>query len=272
MSESVYTRALAPLAIRTAAVTGHVAGMTRLSLSTARALRSSPRLWAGETVSQSAQVVRRCAVPLFISAGFYIFGVAVMVAAGTLRALGAQDRIGQGISVGTVREFAAWVAGMLVAGIAGTAIASDLGARRIRDELDALAVLAIDPVRSLVLPRFLALVVMTPLMFLWTVFSASIVGAYGAQAVQGLPLASYLAAYQTLGAADVVAALVKTSLMGLLIAVVSCYMGMTASGGPEGVARNVNRAVVVIFVGIWVLNFFFNALFLGLFPSAQDLR
>ena len=270
MPERAPTRA--PLGAATIAASGEIAGMTRLTGLTARALRSHPRLWVAETVTQSSLVVRRCVMPLFVSAGFFIFGVAVMVAAGTLRALGAQDRIGQGISVGTSREFAAWVAGMLVAGIAGTAIASDLGARRIRDELDALAVLAVDPVRSLVLPRFLALTLMTPLLFLWTVFSGGLVGALGAQAVQGLPIASYMAAFSTIGAADVIAGVVKTGIMGLLIAIVSCYMGMTASGGPEGVARNVNRAVVIIFVGIWVLNFFFNALFLGLFPSAQDLR
>lgn len=272
MPDTPATERPVPLPANVIAFSGHVAGTTRLLVLTLKALRGSPRGWAGETLSQAAHIIRRCVLPLLISAGFFIFGVAVMVAAGTLRALGAQDRIGQGIAVGTTREFAAWVAGMLVAGIAGTAITSDLGARRIRDELDALSVLGVDPVRSLVLPRFLALAVTTPLLFLWTVFSASLVGAVGAQVVQGLPIASYLAAYQTLGAPDVVAALLKTSLMGLMIAVVSCYMGMTASGGPEGVARNVNRAVVVIFVGIWVLNFFFNAFFLGLFPAVQDLR
>lgn len=248
------------------------AGIARLTGAALRALVRGPRTWVGEFLEQCSIVVRRCVVPLFVSASFYIFGVAVMVAAGTLRALGAQDRIGQGVSVGTVREFACWVTAMLVAGIAGTAITSDLGARRIRDELDAMAVLGVDPVRQLVLPRFLALALMTPLLFLWTVFAGGLTGALGAAVVQGLPIASFLESFRTLGAPDVVAALLKMSLMGVLVAAVSCYMGMTASGGPEGVARNVNRAVVVAFVGIWVLNFFFNALFLGLVPEAQDLR
>lgn len=260
------------LAGRAVSVSSETAGMVRMVRHTLRCAFGGHGSWRGEFLAESATVVRRCVVPLFVSAFFFIFGVAVMVAAGTLRALGAQDRIGQGISVGTVREFACWVTGMLVAGIAGTAIASDLGARRVREELDALQVIGVDPMRSLVLPRFLALAVMTPLLFLWTELGCALTGAVGGQLVQGVPIASYMASFDTIDAADVLAALVKMSLIGLLVATVSCYMGMTASGGPEGVSRNVNRAVVVIFVGIWVLNFFFNALFLGLFPSAQALR
>lgn len=253
-------------------VTTETAGIARLSTQVLHALVRGPRSWSGEFLDQCATVVRRCVMPLLVSASFYIFGVAVMVAAGTLRAIGAQDRIGQGIAVGTVREFACWVTAMLVAGVAGTAITSDLGARRIRDELDAMSVLGVDPVRALVLPRFLALALMTPLLFLWTVTAGAVTGALGAAVVQGLPIASYLEAFRTLSSPDVIAALVKMSLTGILVAAVCCHMGMTASGGPEGVARNVNRGVVIAFVGIWVVNFFFNALFLGLVPGAQDVR
>ncbi len=252
-------------------VSGETSGMLLLAYATLRALLG-PLTWVGEATAQAALIVRRCLVPLAISAAFFIFGVGVMVAAGTLRALGAQDRLGQGVSVGTVREFAAWVTGMLVAGIAGTAICSDLGARRVREELDAMAVLAVDPVRSLVLPRFLALAAVTPLLYLWTIFCAGLTGAVGGWAVQGLPIASYLSAYDTLNALDVFSGLLKMALTGVCVATICCYKGLTASGGPEGVGRSVNRAVVLAFVAVWVLNFCFNAIYLGLFPDAQALR
>lgn len=228
--------------------------------------------WRQEFVAQCAVIIRRCTIPLAISAAAFIFGVVTILIAGELRALGALDRAGRGTALGATREFATWMTGMLVGGIAGTAICADLGARKVREELDAMAVLATDTIRSLVLPRYAAMAVMTPVMFLWTAFCGVMTGAIATNLVQGLPVAAYLSTASTLVTVDVFAALVKMALMGVLVATVFCFKGLHARGGAEGVGRAVNEAVVVVFILIFVFNYLFNSLYLGTFPEAQQLR
>src|SRR5436190_14738350 len=133
--------------------------------------------WRREFVAQSAITVRRCLLPLAISASAFIIGIVVFIVAGELRSFGALDRAGNGTALGATREFGTWITGLLVAGVAGTAICADLGARKVREELDALAVIGVDTTRSLVLPRFVALAAMTPVLFAWTAFWGTAAGA-----------------------------------------------------------------------------------------------
>lgn len=249
-----------------------LSGMIRLTGGTLRRLVTPPFSWRGELVAQAALVIRRCLLPLAVSSAAFIFGVGVMLSGGTLNVLGVPDRLGGGIAFAATREFATWITGMLVAGIAGTAICSDLGARKVRDELDALAVLGTDPIRQLILPRYLALVLMAPLMYLWTAFIGAVVAALGNAWLYGVPIASYVASFNTLVFVDVVGALLKTSIFGVVIATVFCFKGMNARGGSEGVGRQVNQAVVIVFAAIWTLNFIFNATYLAAFPETQALR
>ena len=134
-----------------------------------------------------------------------------------------------------IREIGPDVTGIVLAGVAGTAITADLGARKIREELDALQVLGVDPIKNLVVPRFLALMVVTGLFNIY----AMLFGMFGgllAEIVKGQPLGPFWdTLFANASTTDLWGSVLKTTLYGAIIAIVCCYKGMTASGGAEGV-------------------------------------
>ena len=172
----------------------------------------------------------------------------------------------------SIREFAPWVDSMIVAGVAGTAITADLGARKIREELDALQVLGVDPVKNLVVPRFLALMLVTGLLDVY----ALIFGIFGgilAEMVYHQNLAGFWATFfANASVTDLWGSVVKTTMFGAIIAIVCCYKGMTASGGAAGVGRAVNEAVVIAFAGIWAFNYVFTQTLLATHPEILVIR
>jgi phospholipid/cholesterol/gamma-HCH transport system permease protein len=88
----------------------------------------------------------------------------------------------------------------------------------------------------------------------------------------GYPVASFINSAGQYPLADLFAALIKATLIGFVIALVSCYKGMNAKGGSAGVGRAVNQAVVICFAATWILNYLFNTFYLAAFPAAQNLR
>ncbi len=122
-----------------------------------------PYPYGGEFVSQFLFVLRLCWFPLIVSTVAFGYGAPGLQAANFLVLFGAIDRLGGFFVLASIREFAPFVTAIVLAGVAGTAITADLGARKIREELDALQVLGVDPVKNLVVPRFLALMTVTGL-------------------------------------------------------------------------------------------------------------
>ena len=122
-----------------------------------------PYPYGSEFVGQFLFALRLCWLPLMISTVAVCFGAPGLQAANFLTLFGAIDRLGGFFVLAVIREFAPFVCAIIVAGVAGTAITADLGARKIREELDALQVLGVDPVKNLVVPRFLALMLVTGL-------------------------------------------------------------------------------------------------------------
>ena len=123
-----------------------------------------PYPYGGEFMSQFLFALRLCWFPLLICTVAFGYGAPGLQAANFLTLFGALDRLGGFFVLASIREFAPWVDSMIVAGVAGTAVTADLGARKIREELDALQVLGVDPVKNLVVPRFLALMLVTGLL------------------------------------------------------------------------------------------------------------
>ena len=122
-----------------------------------------PYPYGGEFVSQFLFALRLCWFPLLVSTVAICYGAPGLQAANFLTIFGALDRLGGFFILASVREIGPNVTAIVLAGVAGTAITADLGARKIREELDALQVLGVDPVKNLVVPRFLALMVVTGL-------------------------------------------------------------------------------------------------------------
>src|SRR6201997_2532445 len=128
-----------------------------------------PYPYGGELVSQFLFALRLVWFPLLISTVSINYGAPGLQAGNFLTLFGALDRLGGFFVLAAVREIGPLITGTVVAGVAGTAITADLGARKVREELDALQVLGVDPVKNLVVPRFLALMVVTGLFDIYSV-------------------------------------------------------------------------------------------------------
>jgi len=140
--------------------------MGDLMILTGKTVRSAvrpPFNYGAEFSQQFMFVLKLCWFPLFISSLAFNYGAPGLQAANFLNLFGSLDRLGGFFVLAGIRENAPFITAVVVAGVAGTAITADLGARKIREELDALQVLGIDTVKSLVVPRFLALMITTGL-------------------------------------------------------------------------------------------------------------
>src|SRR5215210_4232495 len=120
-----------------------------------------PYPYGGEFLQQFMFAVRLCWFPLLLSTVAFGYAAPGLQAGNFLILFGALDRLGGFFVLASIREFAPNVTAIILAGVGGTAITADLGARKIREELDALQVLGVDPIKNLVVPRFLALMIVT---------------------------------------------------------------------------------------------------------------
>lgn len=247
--------------------------MGGLAVTTIRLAATPPFPWVRDSTVEAALAFRRCLVPLLLSLTPYTIGYIVFYFGGILDVLGATERLGGGVYVASIREQAVWITAMVFAGIAGSAVASDLGARKIRDELDALAVLGVERVRALVVPRVVAMTVMPMVLGMLALMFTMVLTYVVAPGVLGFQPAVFRhSVVHSILPIDIAAFMVKLALTGFLVGIISCQKGLGASGGAEGVGRAVNQTVVICFVGIWVINSLFNLAFLSLFPETSVLR
>ena len=231
-----------------------------------------PYSYGDEFVSQFLFVLRLCWFPLLISAVAISYGAPGLQAANFLVLIGALDRLGGFFVVIVIRELGPLVTGIVIAGVGGTAITADLGARKVREELDALQVLGVDPVKNLVVPRFLALMLVTGLFNIYAILFG-LFGGILAELTNGGSLGPF---WNTLFAnsdtTDMWGSTLKTTIYGALIAIVCCYKGMSASGGAEGVGRAVNEAVVIAITAIGFTNYVFTQTLLATHPQILVIK
>jgi len=231
-----------------------------------------PYPYGGEFVSQFLFAMKLCWFPLLISTVALGYGAPGLQGANFAVIFGAIDRLGGFFVLASIREFAPFVTAVVLAGVAGTAMTADLGARKIREELDALQVLGVDPVKNLVVPRFLSLMLVTGLFNIYALMFG-VFGGVLATITYDAPLGPFWATFFTnASTTDLWGSVLKTTLFGAIIAIVCCYKGMTASGGAEGVGRAVNQAVVIAFLGIFAFNYVFTQTLLATHPEMQTLR
>ena len=160
------------------------------------------------------------------------------------------------------RELGPVLTALIVAGRVGASITAELGTMKVTEQLDAMETLATNPVKYLVVPRFIALIIVLPLL---TIYS-DIVGILGGYLVGvyklGVSHSMYMKnTWQPLTYKDFFTGLVKSFFFGIIICIVACYEGMTAEGGAEGVGRSTTSSVVVSFILIIASDCFFTALF-----------
>jgi len=249
-----------------------VGNMIILTGKTITATVRPPYPYGGELIGQFLFALQLCWFPMAVSMVAVSFGAPGLQAANLLSLIGGLDRLGGFFILASVREFAPLVSAIIVAGVAGTAITADLGSRKIREELDALQVLGVDPIKNLVVPRFLALMLITGLLDIYAlVFGIS--GGILTEILYNQPLGGFFATlFSNASITDLWGSVIKCTLFGALIAIVCCYKGMTASGGAAGVGRAVNEAVVISFMGVFAFNYVFTQTLLATNPELQTIR
>jgi phospholipid/cholesterol/gamma-HCH transport system permease protein len=196
------------------------------------------------------------------------FGAVIALQVGGLiQQFGAQSFTGSASVLAIVREAGPIATALLIAGAGGSAIAADLGSRKIREELDAMMVLGIDPIQRLVVPRVLACMLVA--VFLNGL--VSVVGVLGGYVFNvllqnGTP-GAYLASFTALAQLpDLWQGMIKAVVFGLIAAIVAAYKGMNAGGGPKGVGDAVNESVVITFILLFVVNVAMSAIYFQLVP------
>ncbi|MGH3342916.1 MAG: MlaE family ABC transporter permease [Carbonactinosporaceae bacterium] len=197
------------------------------------------------------------------------FGAVIALQLGSLaRQLGAQSFTGAASVLAIIREAGPIVTALLIAGAAGSAICADLGARKIREEIDAMEVLGISPIQRLVVPRVVASVVVAVLLN-GLVSVVGVGGGYFFNVIlqDGTP-GAYLAAFTALAQLpDLWAGEAKAFVFGALAAIVASYKGLHAHGGPKGVGDAVNMSVVITFMLLFFVNFIMTAVYFQVVPQ-----
>ena len=241
----------------------------RMSAMAAEALRQavSRGVPAAEFLDQCWFLARVTTVPLILVS--IPFGMVIALEVGSLlEQIGAQSQLGAAMVLAVVREQAPVATALLIAGAGGSAMCADLGSRRIRTEISAMEGMGIDPVHRLVLPRLLAATVVALLLDA-VVSVAGIAGGlyFGVTAVH-VTQSSFFATFSELSQlADLGIALFKAAVFGFIAAMVACYKGMEAKGGPKGVGDAVNQAVVITFILAFFVNFVLTIFYFNFIPQ-----
>jgi phospholipid/cholesterol/gamma-HCH transport system permease protein len=212
------------------------------------------RLPLEEVLTQMWSLLKVTALPAVLMAVPLGAEVSVQVG-GLMNQVGANSLAGAASGLGVVGQGAPMAAGLLMSGAAASAVASDLGARSIREEIDAMRVMGIDPVERLVMPRFLAMIVIAPMLCVIIIAAGVFAGLTIATYVNGVVPGSF---WQSFGAfatpVDVWFAILKTLLFAGIVVLIASLRGLEAKGGPRGVADAVNSSVVLSVVSIFIVN------------------
>ncbi|MGN6162775.1 MAG: MlaE family ABC transporter permease [Marmoricola sp.] len=197
------------------------------------------------------------------------FGAVISLQVGSLTGqLGAQSVAGATAVLAVVREAAPIAAALIIAGAAGSAICSDMGARKIREEIDAMEVLGVDPIARLVVPRVVATLFVS-MMINGIVIAAGIGGGYFFTViVSGGSAGAFLSSFTALASLpDLYIAMIKAAIFGYLAAIVGAYKGLNAGGGPSGVGKAVNESVIMAFMLLFFLNSIITAIYFQVVPQ-----
>lgn len=226
------------------------------------------RLPARELVVQAWTLLKVTALPALLMA--IPFGAMVaVVTSGLVNQVGASSLVGAAGGIGIVRQGAPITAGLLMGGAAASAIASDFGARAVREELDAMRVMGVDPVRNLVVPRFLALLLLSPILCTYIIVAGTSATFFLAVMVSDVTPGSFWMSFGTFAkVVDVWFAIGKTAVFAAIVGIVSSLRGMEAKGGPRGVADAVNSSVVINVIYIMLANLAITQLETMFFPTA----
>lgn len=221
------------------------------------ALLLRPRL-----IVQQLYYVGQLSMVIIVLAGSFVGMVLALQGYRTLIRFGAEESLGVFVALVIVRELGPVVTALLFAGRAGSALAAELGLMRATDQLSAMEMMAVDPIRRVVAPRFLAGVIAMPL--LASVFAVMAIGIAGGHAIGvellGVDAGSYWSQIRgSVGIDDITDGLVKATVFGVAITWIAVYQGFNAEPTSEGVSRATTSTVVISSLSILALDFVLTA-------------
>ena len=232
-----------------------------------RTFLNLPWLWfkRGETLRQMYVMGFKSLPVVSIVATF--IGMIISLQTGlALKDFGQQERIGQVIVVALTREMSPFMTALILAAAVGSAMAAEIGTMRVSEEIDALEVMSIDPVRYLIMPRIVGFTLITPVLATY----ATLLGVLGGGVVANTQLAVEYPTYFNLvqdvlmsanGLKDIWTGQFKALVFGLTISAIATQQGLAASGGALGVGVATRQAVVSSFLVIIVMGYFISAIF-----------
>jgi phospholipid/cholesterol/gamma-HCH transport system permease protein len=215
-------------------------------------------------------------VPVVAITGTFIGMVLAVQAHSQFAMMGLATRLGSVINISLVKELGPVLAATMLAGRVGSSMAAELGTMRVTEQIDALAALGANPIRYLVVPRFLACVLLIPLLTLMADFMGVIGGAVvTTQLLQVDSFAYWQHSREYVGALDLFAGVFKSFFFGAAIALISCHRGFHSRAGAEGVGRAATEAFVYSFIAIlaldFVIGFGWNRVYEAIWPNAAGL-
>lgn len=212
------------------------------------------RIPVAEMLQQAWYLLTVTTMPALLIALPFGAEIAIQVG-GIVNEVGAKSLAGAASGIGVISQGAPIAAGLLMGGAAASAIAADLGSRAVREEIDAMRVMGVNPVQRLVLPRFLAIIIISPMLCVAIISAAVIAGFSLSVTINGVIPGSF---WQSFGAfastTDFYFAVGKSVLFGMEIVLIASLRGLEARGGPRGVADAVNASVVLGFVAVFITN------------------
>ena len=240
-------------------------GLSNLALQTIFFTFAPP--YKRQRIFEQARKAGNDSLPIVSLIALFIGFIFALQTAYFMQRLGSEMYIASLVALSVVRELGPVITALVVAGRVGAAITAEIGSMQVTEQVDALETLATSPIKYLVVPRFLALSLMLPILTLF----ADAIGIFGSYLIcvykLGISGNLYMrVTFESLLYKDLFTGLVKTIFFGMIIALVSCYEGFKVEGGAEGVGRATTQSVVFSFIMIIAADCLFTAIFYFIFP------
>ena len=212
---------------------------------------------------EAAEYIGFGSLPIVLLVGAFTGMVMSLQSVYAFRQFGLESVAGGTTGKALALELAPVLTALMLAGRAGSGVATEIGTMRITEQIDALESMAVNPVQYLILPRIIASMIVTPLLTL-LFFVVGMAGAYLVAVVwEGVDHGQFVANIKDLvQPIDVVQGVIKSVVFGVIVMLVGCYQGFNASGGGRGVGLGTTRAVVIASVSVLVLDYFLTDILL----------
>lgn len=202
------------------------------------------------------------ALPILSLITFFIGLILALQSAYELQKFGALNYVAGAVAISMTRELGPLITAILVIGRSGSSFAAELGTMKVTEEIDALETMAISPIQFLVMPKFLAMVLMMPCLTIWAnsmgILGGAVFGVAKAQFTWGRYIS---ASVNSLLMRDIISGLIKSVVFGMTMTAVGCHEGLSTGAGAEEIGRSTTKAVVISIFMVIVVDLIFTALF-----------